>query len=270
MTTKFKTVALIGRHDTGKTQLLEEIQTVLETEGCHVDWFGKIGLDCDLAVVVGGDGTMLGVARDLAKYQTPLVGINGGRLGFITDISPTNFKEPLQQILRGEYTEDRRHLINSSVIRDGEIIYEATALNDVVINRGSISGMVELTIEINDRFVASHRADGFILATATGSTAYALSVGGPILHPDNPSWVLAPIAPQGLSNRPVVIPDTSHVKITFTGGADASANFDMQGLASLRHGDEIVSSKHPDYARFLHPLNWSYYDTLRNKLHWNE
>lgn len=272
MTTKFKTVALIGRHDTEKTQLLEDIQKVLEAEGCFIGgWFADApGPDCDLAVVVGGDGTMLGVARKLAQYGTPLIGINGGRLGFITDISPTNFEEPLREILRGEYKEDRRHLIRSTVVRDGKVIFNATALNDVVINRGSITGMVEVTIEIDGRYVANHRADGLILATATGSTAYALSVGGPILHPDNPSWVLAPIAPQGLTNRPIVIPDFSTVTIIFTGGADASANFDMQGLASLKHGDRIISMKDSDYARFLHPLNWSYYDTLRNKLHWNE
>ncbi len=145
-----------------------------------------------------------------------------------------------------------------------------TSLNDVVVNRGATSGMVELRVEVDGHFVANQRADGLIVATPTGSTAYALSAGGPLLHPDNPSWALVPIAPHTLSNRPIVIPDSVEIAIELVAGRDASANFDMQSLASLLHGDRVVVKRSEHQVRFLHPLGWTYFDTLRKKLHWNE
>jgi len=267
--------------------ILESIAQFLHTQGCEVilekdtaansglsgypvlDVKG-IGKQCDLALVVGGDGTMLGFGRQLAEYKVPLIGINQGRLGFITDIALTNFEASLLPMLRGEYDEDHRVMMHAKVIRDGHCVFDALALNDVVVNRGSTSGMVELRIEVDGNFVASQRADGLIIATPTGSTAYSLSAGGPLMHPSLQAWVMAPIAPHTLSNRPIVLADTGEVSIDLVAGRDASANFDMQSLASLLIGDRITVRRSEHHARFLHPRGWSYFDTLRKKLHWNE
>jgi NAD+ kinase len=220
--------------------------------------------------VVGGDGTMLGIGRQLARFGVPLIGINQGRLGFITDISLDSYQAALAPMLRGEYTEDRRSLMHGQVMRDGRCVFDALAMNDVVVNRGATSGMVELRVEVDGRFVANQRADGLIIGSPTGSTAYAMSAGGPILHPSIAGWVMVPIAPHNLSNRPLVLADDAQIAIEIVAGRDASANFDMQSLASLLHGDRIMVSRSEYSVRFLHPLGWSYFDTLRRKLHWNE
>jgi NAD+ kinase len=229
-----------------------------------------IGTQCDLGLVVGGDGTMLGIGRQLARHGTPLVGINQGRLGFITDIPLDQYRTVLPPMLAGEYDEDHRTLMHAIVTRDGHTVFDALALNDVVVNRGATSGMVELRIEVDGHFVSRQRADGLIVATPTGSTAYAMSAGGPLLHPSNPGWVLVPIAPHTLSNRPIVLPDSAEIAIELVAGRDASANFDMQSLASLLHGDRITVRRSQHKVRFLHPRGWTYFDTLRKKLHWNE
>ena len=230
----------------------------------------QIGSRCDLGLVVGGDGTMLGIGRQLAPFSVPLIGINQGRLGFITDIPLERFEITLSPMLRGEYEEDRRSLMHARVMRDGQCVFDALAMNDVVVNRGAISGMVELRVEVGGHFVANQRADGLIIATPTGATAYSLSAGGPLLHPSIPGWVLVPIAPHTLSNRPIVLPDDAEVAIEIVAGRDASANFDMQSLASLLHGDRITVRRSKHSVKFLHPRGWSYFDTLRRKLHWNE
>jgi NAD+ kinase len=229
-----------------------------------------LGTQCDLGLVVGGDGTMLGIGRQLARHGVPLIGINQGRLGFITDIPLEQFPTVLPPMLAGEYEEDQRTLMHARVIRDGECVFDALAMNDVVVNRGATSGMVELKVEVDGHFVANQRADGLIVASPTGSTAYALSAGGPLLHPSNPGWVLVPIAPHTLSNRPIVLPDAVEIVIELVAGRDASANFDMQSLASLLHGDRIAVRRSQHKVRFLHPKGWTYFDTLREKLHWNE
>jgi NAD+ kinase len=173
-------------------------------------------------------------------------------------------------MLRGAYDEDRRSLMHARVIRDGHCVFDALAMNDVVVNRGATSGMVELRVEVDGHLVANQRADGLIVATPTGSTAYALSAGGPLLHPSTPGWVLVPIAPHTLSVRPLVVNDAGEVTIELVAGRDASANFDMQSLASLLHGDRITVRRSEHQVRFLHPQGWSYFDTLRQKMHWNE
>jgi NAD+ kinase len=220
--------------------------------------------------VVGGDGTMLGIGRQLARHGVPLIGINQGRLGFITDIPLDKYRTVLPPMLAGQYEEDHRTLIHAQVVRDGASVFEALAMNDVVVNRGATSGMVELRVEVDGHFVANQRADGLIVATPTGSTAYALSAGGPLLHPSTPGWVLVPIAPHTLSNRPIVLPDNVEITIELVSGRGASANFDMQSLASLLHGDRITVRRSEYAVRFLHPKGWTYFDTLRKKLHWNE
>lgn len=295
MKSKFQLVALIGKYQTvasgasgaGSREALESVARFLHSLGCDVvlehdtacnmgitDYpqltVAQIGEQCDLGLVVGGDGTMLGIGRQMASYGVPLIGINQGRLGFITDIPYGNFETNLGNMLQGEYVEDHRSLMNATVMRDGHCVYKAMAMNDVVVNRGATSGMVELRVEVDGHFVANQRADGLIIATPTGSTAYALSSGGPLLHPSIPGWVMVPIAPHTLSNRPIVLANTSHIAIELVSGRDASASFDMQSLASLMHGDRIEVTRSNHHVRFLHPKGWSYFDTLREKLHWNE
>ncbi len=288
MKTQFRYVALVGKyHAQGTRAALESIAHFLSDHGCDVaieqetagnsgmtqypilDVTG-IGAHCDLALVVGGDGTMLGIGRVLAKFGVPLIGINQGRLGFITDIAFENYQAVLEPMLRGEFDEDHRWMMQAKVVRDGRCVFNATAMNDVVVNRGATAGMVELRVEVDGRFVANQRADGLIIASPTGSTAYALSAGGPLLHPSIGGWILVPIAPHTLSNRPIVLSDTGEITVEIVAGRDASANFDMQSLASLLHGDRISVRRSEYQVRFLHPRGWSYFDTLRKKLHWNE
>jgi NAD+ kinase len=288
MKMQFRYVALVGKyHAQGTRAALENIAHFLSDHGCDVaieqetagnsgmtqypilDVTG-IGAHCDLALVVGGDGTMLGIGRVLAKFGVPLIGINQGRLGFITDIAFENYQAVLEPMLRGEFDEDHRWMMQAKVVRDGRCVFNATAMNDVVVNRGATAGMVELRVEVDGRFVANQRADGLIIASPTGSTAYALSAGGPLLHPSIGGWILVPIAPHTLSNRPIVLSDTGEITVEIVAGRDASANFDMQSLASLLHGDRISVRRSEYQVRFLHPRGWSYFDTLRKKLHWNE
>ena len=295
MTSKFRHVALFGKYQSvasgssgaSSRQAMEDIAQFLHAQGCEVVFeqdtaqnlrisgypvldVAALGAQCDLGLVVGGDGTMLGLGRQLAHSGLPLIGINQGRLGFITDIPFGNFASTLAPMLRGDYEEDLRSLMHGRVMRNGHCVFDALAMNDVVVNRGATSGMVELRVEVDGHFVANQRADGLIIATPTGSTAYALSAGGPMLHPSIPGWVLVPIAPHTLSNRPIVLANTMEIAIELVSGRDASANFDMQSLASLLHGDRIVVTRSNHQVRFLHPLGWSYFDTLRQKLHWNE
>ena len=288
MKSQFQHVALVGKyHAPGARSALENVAQFLNAQGCDVAIekdtatstgltqypildVASIGAQCDLALVVGGDGTMLGIGRVLAKFGVPLVGINQGRLGFITDIAFDDYQSVLGPILRGEFDEDRRWMMQAQVMRDGRCVFNATAMNDVVVNRGATSGMVELRVEVDGRFLANQRADGLIIASPTGSTAYALSAGGPLLHPSIAGWVLVPIAPHTLSNRPIVLSDTGEITVEIVAGRDASANFDMQSLASLMLGDRITVKRSEYQMRFLHPQGWSYFDTLRKKLHWNE
>jgi NAD+ kinase len=295
MMSQFRSVAVIGKYHTtmpnaalaSSRQVLEGIASFLSRQGLNVTVevetsssmgisgyptldIPGIGQGCDLALVVGGDGTMLGVGRQLACHGVPLIGINQGRLGFITDIPLENYAQTLVPMLHGEYEEDHRSLMHAKVMRGGECVFDALAMNDVVLNRGATSGMVEFRVEVDGHFVANQRADGMIISSPTGSTAYSLSAGGPLLHPCIPGWVLVPIAPHTLSNRPIVLANESEVTIELVAGRDASANFDMQSLASLLHGDRITVKRSQHHARFLHPKGWSFFDTLRKKLHWNE
>jgi NAD+ kinase len=285
---RFRHAAIVGKpQGQGNPELIEEVARCLIAAGLDVTLdrataqstglvaydaldSAELGRVCDLAVVVGGDGTMLGIARELARFDVPLIGINQGRLGFITDIPADRFRESLAQMLAGEFEEEHRSMLDAAVWRDGECIFKGLSMNDVVVSRGATAGMVELRIDIGDEFVANLRADGLIVASPTGSTAYALSAGGPILHPGIAGWLLVPIASHTLSNRPIVLPDTGEVHVTVVAGKDASANFDMQGLASLLHGDEVRVKRSSHRVRFLHPKGWSYYATLRRKLRWYE
>ena len=287
MASRFRHAALVGKYNAqGMRGVLDDIARFLIRQGLEVSLehdtalntgitdhgalnAAQIGQQCDIAVVVGGDGTMLGIARQLARFGTPLVGINTGRLGFMTDVAIGQYAEALAPMLAGDYEEERRTMLEGGVWRDGEGIFEGFAMNDVVVSRGPTSSMVELKVNIGSDNVTNLRADGLIIASPTGSTAYALSAGGPILHPGIAGWVLVPIAPHDLSNRPIVLPDAGEISVEIVAGRDASVNFDMQSLASLLHGDRISVRRSQHQVRFLHPRGWSYYATLRGKLHWN-
>jgi len=287
MSTRFRHAALVGKFQAdGIRESLEKIARFLVGRGLSVSieeetaqntgidaWpaldADALGAACDVAVVLGGDGTMLGIARRLARHGTPLIGINQGRLGFMTDIALDEFETVLAPILDGEYRQEQRAMLEGGVQRDGRTLFESFALNDVIVSRGATAGMVELKIDIDGEFVANLRADGLIVGSPTGSTAYALSAGGPILHPAIAGWVVVPIAPHDLSNRPIVVPDHGEVVIEIVAGRDASVNFDMQSLTSLAHGDRIIVRRSAHHVRFLHPRSWSYYATLRGKLHWS-
>ena len=288
MAKPFRRAALVGKYQAqGIRNVLEEIAHFLERSGVEVvleretalntglTAFGNVpaaelGQRSDVAIVLGGDGTMLGIARQLARQDIPLIGINQGRLGFITDIPVEKFQDVLPPMLAGAVEVESRTMIEGGIWRDGRLIFEGLSLNDVVVSRGATAAMVELRVEVDGQFVANVRADGLILASPTGSTAYALSAGGPILHPGIAGWVLVPIASHTLSNRPIVLPDQGEVRIEIVAGRDASANFDMQSLASLLHGDQVRVRRSDHTVRFLHPQGWSYYGTLRRKLRWNE
>ena len=288
MPAPFRHAAIVGKYQAqGIGPVLEEIARFLVGQGVEVVFeretaqatgiahYGAhdaeaLGAICDFAVVVGGDGTMLGIAREFARHDLPLVGINQGRLGFITDVPVGQYKEALASMIAGDYEEEHRSMLSGRVFRDGEAIHEALSLNDVVVGRGLTASMVELRVDVDEDFVANLRCDGLILATPTGSTAYALSAGGPILHPGIAGFVFAPIASHTLSNRPIVLPDSATVRITLVAGRDASAHFDMHSLASLQHGDTVQVCRSAHKVRFLHPPGWSYYATLRRKLRWYE
>ena len=288
MAKPFRRAALVGKYQAqGIRNVLEDIAHFLERSGVEVvleqetalntglSEFGSVaaqelGQRCDVAIVLGGDGTMLGIARQLARQGVPLIGINQGRLGFITDIPIEQFQEVLPPMLAGEVEVESRTMIEGGVWRDGHRIFEGLSLNDVVVSRGATASMVELRVDVDGQFVANIRADGLILASPTGSTAYALSAGGPIMHPGIAGWLLVPIASHTLSKRPIVLPDRGEVCIEIVAGKDASANFDMQSLASLLHGDQVRVRRSDHTVRFLHPQGWTYYGTLRRKLRWHE
>jgi NAD+ kinase len=283
-----KTIAIVGKYPAaGIIQSLSDLAAFLKASGHkvafeaetaqHVALKGfdsmtpsEIGQHADVAIVVGGDGTMLGIARQLAPYGVPLIGINQGRLGFMTDIPVERMLPLLGEMLAGKVESEQRSLLEGAVLRAGKTIFEGLAFNDVVVSRGAGSGMVELQVEVDGRFMYNQRSDGLIVATPTGSTAYALSAGGPLLHPSLTGIVLVPIAPHALSNRPIVVPDSGEIVVEVISGRDCSVNFDMQSLARLLHHDRIVIRRSAHLVTFLHPQGWSYYDTLREKLYWNE
>jgi len=284
----FKRVALVGKFQAdGISKVLDQLSELAKIQGCST-WIeegtakftknehlptikvNEMQGNIDVVIVIGGDGTLLGVGRHLAGANIPVIGINMGRLGYMTDIPLQEVSSILPQMLAGFYESDSRDLLVASVIRNGEITHQGLALNDVVVNRSSLTGMVELTVKVNDSFMYNQRSDGLIVATPTGSTAYSLSSGGPILHPRVDGMVLTPIAPHALSNRPIVLPNDVEILIEVAGGKDVNAHFDMQSLSILQVGDQVSVKKSTKRVTLLHPKGHSDYKTLREKLHWNE
>lgn len=229
----------------------------------------ELGEMCDLAVVLGGDGTMLGVARDLSNSEIPIIGVNAGRLGFITDIVLEDMERVLPKVLQGRYIRDVRPLLAGEVIRQGKTLFSGIAVNDIGISHGRAGGMVEFVIYVNGQQMSSQSADGIICSTATGSTAYALAAGGPILHPSLQGVCLVPVAPHTLSNRPIVLPANVAIDIELTNARDAVAYFDMQDFCDIQPGDVLRIRSTDQRMTMLHPAGYDYFDLLRRKLKWN-
>ena len=287
MAARFPRVALVGRHASPSIAApLAELAAFLAARGhrvvldagtaqyapvpgCETVATSELAGHADLAIVVGGDGTMLSLARRLAPFDVPLIGVNQGRLGFLTDIPLAAMATTLAPMLDGRYVEQRRTLLAVEIDRPDGLRDESLALNDVVVNRGSLGSMIECAVDIDDRFAYAMRADGIIVATPTGSTAYALSAGGPILAPQLASFLLVPVAPHALSHRPIAISDGCRIAITVLQGRDAGVHCDGQGHFALAAGDRVTVRRAAFYARFLYPEGHDYFATLREKLNWS-
>ena len=283
----FQNVALIGRYNTPQNaEAFHRLNAFLQERGCTVSVELETARTCnvigiptadyvqiaevaDLAVVLGGDGSILSAARNLAASKVPLVGVNQGRLGFMTDISVGGMLDAMGQILAGEYSLEERTLLAVEVRSDKRAAFTTMALNDVVVNKGASGRMIELLVHIDGEFVYDLRSDGLIIATPTGSTAYALSSGGPIVQPTVPGFALVPISPHTLSNRPIVVSERSVIEITLKRAADARLNYDGQLQGDLHEGERIMIKTAPEASVFLHPPGYSYFAMLREKLHWS-
>lgn len=231
---------------------------------------GDLGSRADLAIVLGGDGTMLSIARRLAPHDVSLIGVNLGRLGFLTDIPLARMEDELGPMLAGRHLEERRTMLAATIVRPGGRENDEIALNDVAVNRGGGGTMLECAVEIDGRFAYAMRADGLIVATPTGSTAYALSAGGPILDPRIAAIALVPVAPHALTHRPIALSDLATVTIEVVRGSDATVHCDGHAHLPLAEGDRVVIRRAAHPARFLHPEGHDHFAMLREKLHWSE
>lgn len=286
MNSKFKAVALIGKitnpairesvlalarflDESGIRVLIEQNTSLhLDIQGYPTVAIDDVGAHADLAVVLGGDGTMLAVARGLVNYDVPLVGVNKGRFGFLTDLTTDSMLTTLSDILAGEYRQEQRILLGARVVRDGQVVSEGRALNDVVVSKGEQARLIDLELTIDGEFVHRQRSDGLIVSTPTGTTAYALSAGGPILHPTLDAIALVPICPHTLSNRPFAINSASCVEIALMHAEDARVHFDGQLHAELQCGDKVIVQRLQKTVTLLHLPQHSHYAMLREKLHW--
>ena len=287
MKSSFKTVALIGKYKSPevagplldlarfleKRQVKVLIDKLTASQVKQANYpvlpLEEIGQQADLAIVIGGDGTMLNIARTLAPHDVALVGVNQGRLGFLTDISVENMIATIGAILDGKFVAEERMLLEGQVFSGAKKTFESLAFNDVVVSKGQKGNMLELEVRIDGQFIYKQRADGLIVATPTGSTAYALSSGGPIVHPSLSVIALVPVSPHTLSNRPIVVSSDCTVEIIVRDNPEPRAHFDSHSRCDLREGDRIVVRRYPSTISLLHPEGHSYYGMLREKLNWN-
>jgi NAD+ kinase len=268
MPADFRRIALIGKLRSPEIEAsLRELRAFLAERGCQVLAEGEA--DADLAIVIGGDGTMLSAARELVRHRVPLVGINQGRLGFMTDIGHQDMQRGVGAILDGHYAIEERSLLDAEIRRDGKSLLRTIALNEAAIGKGAEGRLIEFELSVDGEFVYTLRADGIIVSTPTGSTAYALSAQGPILHPAVPAFALVPLNPHVLSARPVSVSDSSVIEIALVHAVDARAHFDGFALTDLQEGDRLILRRSKDAIRFVHPPGYSYYTMLREKLRWS-
>ena len=284
----FKSVAIVGKSDAASLpDILDQLSTVLRARGLKIamdpatagvsrtppDMVAEVGqlpAKSDLCIVVGGDGSLISCARVMAEHGVPLVGVNLGRLGFLTDIPADSAAQAIEAVVAGEFTPESRLLLAGSVRRGDKTRLSALAVNDVVVSRGAMGSMIEFAVTVDGEFIYTLRADGLIVATPTGSTAYALSAGGPILHPALSAIALVPISPHTLSNRPVALRSNSRIEVTLLRGEGARANFDVQVHCELEPGDVVTVQSAPKQATLLHPKGYRYFSMLRQKLRWHE
>jgi NAD+ kinase len=286
--TKFKKIALIGKYmNESALQLMQKDLSDLAqhlTQKNYEVWveqltaqhaqlsnyptlsLEQIGKTADLAIVMGGAGTMLSVARSLIEADVPLVGVNRGRFGFLTDLRAEDMLAEIDKIVAGEFIKEPRMLLATQVLRNGNVVHAGYALNDVVIKSGL--RLIELEVEIDQQFVYKQRSDGLILSTPTGTTAYALSAGGPILHPNLEAISIVPICPHTLSNRPIAVNSASKIEVTLVQFSEAHLSIDGQLQIDLEIGDKIAVRRAEKNIFLLHPSNYCYFDMLRNKLNW--
>lgn len=287
--TTFKNIGLIGRLGSAKVvETLKRLIRFLEGHGYHVileDRTATVLLDhgqqeasremlgeiCDLAIVVGGDGSLLGAARAMCRSGTPVLGVNRGRLGFLTDISPHELEARVGEVLAGRYKVEERFLLDAEVYRDGVLVGAADALNDVVMHPGKAVRMIEFELFIDGHFVYSQRSDGLIIATPTGSTAYALSGGGPIVHPKLEAITLVPMFPHTLSSRPIVVDAASEIRLHIgeTNEAYPHVSCDGQTRVVSKPDDILYVRRKPQTLTLVHPYGYNYYEVCRSKLGWS-
>lgn len=285
----FQTIGLIGRQRKEDiTDSLQALKNLLQTQRLEVildeetaGFFAgqrlpvypreALGKHCDLIIVVGGDGSLLNAARACLPYNVPVLGINRGRLGFLTDIKPDEITTKVAEVLAGRYIEEQRFLLGVEIRYQNKTLASDIALNDVVLLPGDVAHMIEFSIAINDQFVCAHRADGMIVATPTGSTAYALSGGGPILHPGLNAVALVPMFPHTLSARPIVVDADSTIKIAIADTNEKSPRLSCDGQVpvEIALGAALHIRKKQQTLRLIHPEDYNYFETLRSKLHWN-
>lgn len=269
------TIKRLSRYliDEGYQVILDDsIAEVMPGHGMQVSTTNLLGEICDLVIVVGGDGSLLGAARALAKYDTPVLGINRGSLGFLTDINPDDSMcEEVQSVLDGNYISEMRFLLDAEVKRDGNPIATASALNDVVLHPGKSTRMISFDLWIEGQYVYNQKSDGLIVSTPTGSTAYALSAGGPIMHPKLDALVLVPMFPHTLSSRPIVVDGKSEIKIIIDADARIYPIISCDGQSDIpcAPGDSITIRKKPYKLKLIHPKNHNFYEICRNKLGWS-
>jgi NAD+ kinase len=284
----FGTIALVGRYGSpGIAEPLRALAAFLASRGHRVLLeaetaecaplpeypavpIAQLGREAKLAIVIGGDGTMLSIARQLAPYGVPLIGVNQGRLGFLTDIALTDMESALSAMLSGAYVEEKRTLLEVSLAPAGASGQHVLAFNDVVVNRGSLGSMIELAVTIDERFVYAMRGDGLIVATPTGSTAYALSAQGPIVDPIVATILLVPVAPHAFTNRPIAVRDSVEIEIQLLRGRDAGLHCDGQADFPLAEGDRVIVRRSDHRVQLLHPKDHDHFAMLRRKLHWSE
>lgn len=249
----------------------ERIADVLPQDHICVNTRRSIGEECDLVIVVGGDGSMLGAARSLVDFDIPVLGVNRGRLGFLTDISPDELETQLGAVLDGEYTVEKRFLLETRVHRESKLIGKATAFNDVVVSSGEVAQMIGFDTHIDGQFVYSQRSDGLIISTPTGSTAYSLSGGGPIMHPQLDAIVMVPMFPHTLTSRPIVIDGNSEIRVTITDDGQSKPVITCDGQMKLhaKSGDQVIIRKKTEHLRLIHPTDHNFYAICRDKLGWS-
>lgn len=249
------------------TQVAQE----LKLENAQTGDLTQVGKIADLVIVVGGDGNMLGAARVLSRYNIKVIGVNRGNLGFLTDLDPDNALQQLTNVLAGHYREEKRFLLEARVCAEGQRNRIGTAINEVVLHPGKVAHMIEFEVYIDDRFAFSQRSDGLIIATPTGSTAYSLSAGGPILTPNLDAIALVPMFPHTLSARPLVISSDSQIRLKFSQtNIDYEVSCDSQLVLPIKEGDEVIIKRSRQKLNLVHPTDYNYFNTLSSKLGWSK